>query len=109
MLITGRVEEQCHHRQTATIGKASPPFLVFSRAIAPTLRLRMSSLPKGTPCYALVWEGEIGAFYEIDSALNITLLADVWVKASQLCLILNTNPLHYVPIRWEIVMPYSTV
>ena len=37
----------------------------------------MSSLPKDTPCYALVWEGEIGAFYEIDSALNITLLADV--------------------------------
>jgi predicted NodU family carbamoyl transferase len=37
----------------------------------------MSSLPKGTPCYALVWEGAIGAFYEIDSGLNITLLADV--------------------------------
>lgn len=37
----------------------------------------MSSLPKGTPCYALVWEGAIGAFYEIDSELNITLLADV--------------------------------
>lgn len=37
----------------------------------------MSSLPKGTPCYALIWEGEIGAFYEIDSKLNITLLADV--------------------------------
>lgn len=37
----------------------------------------MSSLPKGTPCYALVWEGEIGAFYDIDSDLNITLLADV--------------------------------
>ncbi len=37
----------------------------------------MSSLPKGAPCYALVWEGEIGAFYEIDSELNITLLADV--------------------------------
>lgn len=37
----------------------------------------MSSLPKGTPCYALVWEGEIGAFYEIDSEFNITLLADV--------------------------------
>ena len=37
----------------------------------------MSSLPKGTPCYALIWEGEIGAFYEIDSELNITLLADV--------------------------------
>ena len=37
----------------------------------------MSSLPKGTPCYSLVWEGEIGAFYEIDSELTITLLADV--------------------------------
>lgn len=37
----------------------------------------LSSLPKGTPCYALVWEGAIGAFYEIDSALNITRLADV--------------------------------
>ena len=37
----------------------------------------MSNLPKGTPCYALVWEGAIGAFYEIDTELNITLLADV--------------------------------
>ena len=37
----------------------------------------MSALPKGTACYALVWEGEIGAFYEIDSELNITLIADV--------------------------------
>lgn len=37
----------------------------------------MSGLPKGTPCYALVWEGAIGAFYEIDAALNITLIADV--------------------------------
>ena len=37
----------------------------------------MSSVPKGTPCYALVWEGTIGAFYEIDCELNITKLADV--------------------------------
>lgn len=37
----------------------------------------MSNLPKGTPCYALIWEGAIGAFYEIDSELNITLVADV--------------------------------
>lgn len=37
----------------------------------------MSPFPQGTPCYALIWEGEIGAFYEIDSRLNITLLADV--------------------------------
>ncbi len=37
----------------------------------------MSNLSKGTPCYALVWEGVVGAFYEIDSELNITILADV--------------------------------
>lgn len=37
----------------------------------------MSDLPKGTPCYALIWEGAIGAFYEIDSEMNIKLLADV--------------------------------
>ena len=37
----------------------------------------MSNLPIGTPCYALLWEGVIGSFYEIDSELNITKLADV--------------------------------
>lgn len=37
----------------------------------------MSTLPKGTPCYALIWEGGIGSFYEIDSKLNITLLGDI--------------------------------
>jgi predicted NodU family carbamoyl transferase len=39
--------------------------------------LGMSSLPLGTPCYSLIWEGEIGAFYEIDEKLNITLIGDV--------------------------------
>lgn len=37
----------------------------------------MSNLPKGTPCYALLWEGVIGSFYEIDTELNIKKLADV--------------------------------
>ena len=37
----------------------------------------MSNLSKGTPCYALLWEGVIGSFYEIDSKLNLTKLADV--------------------------------
>lgn len=37
----------------------------------------MSGLPKGTPCYALVWEGGIGAFYDIDAATNISLVGDV--------------------------------
>lgn len=37
----------------------------------------MSDLPKGTPCYALLWEGVVGAFYEIDAELGITKIADV--------------------------------
>ena len=37
----------------------------------------MSNLPRGSTCYALLWEGEIGAFYKIDSDFNIKLLADV--------------------------------
>lgn len=37
----------------------------------------MSNLTKGTPCYALLWEGVIGSFYKINVDLNITKLADV--------------------------------
>ena len=37
----------------------------------------MSPFPQGSSCYALVWEGAIGAFYEIYPDLNITLIADV--------------------------------
>lgn len=37
----------------------------------------MSGLPKGTACYALLWEGNIGAFYEISTELHITKLANV--------------------------------
>lgn len=37
----------------------------------------MSNLPKGTSCYALLWEGVIGSFYKIDSKLNIMKVADV--------------------------------
>jgi predicted NodU family carbamoyl transferase len=37
----------------------------------------MSKLPKGTPCYALLWEGVIGSFYKIDSELNLIKLAEV--------------------------------
>ncbi|MCF2525422.1 carbamoyltransferase C-terminal domain-containing protein [Bradyrhizobium sp. G127] len=40
----------------------------------------MSPLPKGTPCYALVWEGAIGSFYEIDSELNIRSLGEALDK-----------------------------
>lgn len=37
----------------------------------------MSPFPQGSPCYVLLWEGEIGAFYEIDPFFKITLIANV--------------------------------
>jgi len=37
----------------------------------------MSGLAKGTPCYVLIWEGVIGAFYELDPKLGVKKLADV--------------------------------
>jgi predicted NodU family carbamoyl transferase len=37
----------------------------------------MSPFPAGSPCYSLVWEGAIGAFYEIDPHVNVSWIADV--------------------------------
>lgn len=37
----------------------------------------MSPYPQGEPCYALVWEGNIGSFYEIAADLAITRVAEV--------------------------------
>lgn len=37
----------------------------------------MSNLPMGTPCYVLLWEGVIGAFYEIDAQMNVTKVGEV--------------------------------
>jgi predicted NodU family carbamoyl transferase len=37
----------------------------------------MSGLAKGAPCYVLLWEGVIGAFYQLDSELGVTKIADV--------------------------------
>ncbi|MGC0369020.1 carbamoyltransferase C-terminal domain-containing protein [Microbacterium sp. SLBN-111] len=37
----------------------------------------MSPIPQGEPCYALIWEGAIGAFYAIDSGVNIKLVSNV--------------------------------
>src|SRR6266542_4476138 len=43
----------------------------------PTCGFGMSPFLQGSPCYALVWEGAIGAFYEIDRDVNFTLIGDV--------------------------------
>ncbi len=37
----------------------------------------MSPFPQGEPCYALVWEGNIGCFYEITPDVTMIRIADV--------------------------------
>jgi len=39
--------------------------------------LGMSPFPIGEPCYALVWEGEMGTFYEIDAIGRMSVVSDV--------------------------------
>jgi predicted NodU family carbamoyl transferase len=38
----------------------------------------LSPFPQGQPCYVLIWEGSIGAFYHVDSEVRVTKIADVF-------------------------------
>lgn len=64
-------------RDRRFIGKTIPFFSSSHERSHLLCGFGMSPFPQGSPCYALVWEGAIGAFYEIDQHMNITLLADV--------------------------------
>lgn len=39
----------------------------------------LSPFLQGEPCYALIWEGHIGAFYSIDGLLNIERVANIMI------------------------------
>ncbi len=63
--------------QTRLLGKTVEYFSSSHERSHLLCAFGMSDLPKGTPCYALLWEGVIGSFYKIDSELKLTKLADV--------------------------------
>lgn len=63
------------HRRV--FGKAVPFFSSSHERSHLLCAFGMSPFPQGSTCYALVWEGAIGAFYEIGSDMNITLIEDV--------------------------------
>lgn len=63
--------------QTRLLGKTVKYFSSSHERSHLLCAFGMSSLPKGTPCYALLWEGVIGAFYELDAKLNVRKIADV--------------------------------
>lgn len=64
-------------RKKRLLGKAIDVFSSSHERSHLLCAFGMSDLPKGTPCYALLWEGVLGAFYKIDAGLNITKIADV--------------------------------
>jgi hypothetical protein len=37
-------------------------------------------VPQGEPCYVLVWEGLIGAFYEVDASQRVSKVGDVMTE-----------------------------
>jgi predicted NodU family carbamoyl transferase len=59
------------------IGKSVPFFSSSHERSHLLCGFGMSPFPQGAPCYALVWEGAIGAFYEIDPDVNVRLIGDV--------------------------------
>lgn len=59
------------------IGKSVPFFSSSHERSHLLCGFGMSPFPQGSPCYALVWEGAIGAFYEIDPDVSLTLIGDV--------------------------------
>jgi predicted NodU family carbamoyl transferase len=59
------------------IGKSVPFFSSSHERSHLLCGFGMSPFAQGSPCYALVWEGAIGAFYEIDPDVNVTLIGDV--------------------------------
>jgi predicted NodU family carbamoyl transferase len=63
--------------QRLLLGKSVPFFSSSHERSHLLCAFGMSPFPQGSSCYALVWEGAIGAFYEIDSDLNVTVIADV--------------------------------
>jgi predicted NodU family carbamoyl transferase len=63
--------------QTRLLGKTVACFSSTHERSHLLCAFGMSELPKGTPCYALLWEGVIGAFYKVDSELNLIKLGDV--------------------------------
>jgi predicted NodU family carbamoyl transferase len=73
----GIAKDETTVEQRRLLGKSVPFFSSSHERSHLLCGFGMSPFPQGSPCYALVWEGAIGAFYEIDPAMNITLIADV--------------------------------
>lgn len=70
-----RSEITVDHRRL--IGKSVPFFSSSHERSHVLCGFGLSPFPQGSPCYVLVWEGAIGAFYEIKPDMEIRWIADV--------------------------------
>ena len=67
----GVSKEDCHIRQEYVFGKDVTLFSSSHALSHIWSAYGMSPYDQGKPCYALVWEGAIGDFYEVDSNLEV--------------------------------------
>ena len=70
-------ESKIHHIKEI-LGKQMPVFSSSHERSHIMCSYGLSDFPQGQPCYVLVWEGTIGAFYYIDENLNIEKIGDVF-------------------------------
>jgi hydroxymethyl cephem carbamoyltransferase len=71
-------EESCRHeRPIEVFGRPGRLFSSTHERSHLLCAYGMSPFEQGQQCYALIWEGQIGAFYQIDEEVRITKLTDV--------------------------------
>ncbi len=63
--------------ETSFLGKRLPTFSSSHERSHLMCGYGLSPFPQGEPCYALVWEGNIGSFYEIDEWVRVHRIGEV--------------------------------
>lgn len=71
------LENQTEYAPISVLGHRIPYFTSSHERSHLLCSYGLSPWPQGEPCYALLWEGSIGAFYEIDEQINIRKLGSV--------------------------------
>ncbi len=70
----GWAEDDIRVRPTSVFGRPAQLYSSTHERSHLLSAYAMSPFPQGQPCYALLWEGNIGAFYEFDEHVRVTRL-----------------------------------
>ena len=76
----GVAPDTIHRTRTKMLGQQVEIFSSSHERSHIMCALGMSPYPQGQPCYALVWEGVIGAFYRVDELSRVSKVGDVMLN-----------------------------